>query len=248
MNQWGAEKRPFLFFIDYAGEKVFIEETQHVDPSELIYAFPGHNNQSESATVAPVKSFEWTVFPQPITQYAAAFQTVKQHILAGNSYLVNLTGATPVQTNLSLLQAFQQAKAPYKLWLKDQFVLFSPEIFVRMSDGFVRSYPMKGTIDAHLPDAQARIMNDEKEAAEHATIVDLIRNDLSQISEDVQVTRYRYIDEIQTHRGALLQVSSEISGRLPGNWQASLGDYFFRLLPAGSITGAPKKKTLAIIA
>ena len=116
-----------------------------------------------------------------------------------------------------------------------------------MSEGFVRSYPMKGTIDAHLPDAQTRIMNDEKEAAEHATIVDLIRNDLSQISEDVQVTRYRYIDEIQTHRGALLQVSSEISGRLPDNWQALLGDYFFRLLPAGSITGAPKKKTLEII-
>ena len=62
------------------------------------------------------------------------------------------------------------------------------------------------------------------------------------------VTRYRYIDELPTHQGALLQVSSEIRGRLAGGWQAEVGDLFFRLLPAGSITGAPKKKTMEIIA
>ena len=45
-----------------------------------------------------------------------------------------------------------------------------------------------------------------------------------------------------------MQVSSEIRGRLAGGWQAEVGDLFFRLLPAGSITGAPKKKTMEIIA
>ena len=113
---------------------------------------------------------------------------------------------------------------------------------MRIENGFIYSYPMKGTIDASLPDARERILADRKEEAEHATIVDLIRNDLSQVASEVTVSRYRYIDELQTNRGRLLQVSSEIRGKLPENWKASLGDILFRLLPAGSITGAPKKK------
>ena len=59
---------------------------------------------------------------------------------------------------------------------------------------------MKGTIDATLPDAEQLLMQDAKEAAEHATIVDLIRNDLSMVSEHVEVTSYRYIDRLQTNK------------------------------------------------
>lgn len=56
---------------------------------------------------------------------------------------------------------------------------------------------MKGTIDATLPDAIQTLMSDGKEAAEHATIVDLIRNDLSIVAHHVRVERYRYIDVLQ---------------------------------------------------
>ena len=136
----------------------------------------------------------------------------------------------------------------YKLWMRDRFVVFSPEIFVRTRDGLIYSYPMKGTIAATLPDARRRILDDPKEAAEHATIVDLIRNDLSIVASEVCVPRYRYIDELRTHNGSLLQVSSEIRGRLPEGWNGHVGEILFSLLPAGSITGAPKKKTLEIIA
>ena len=52
---------------------------------------------------------------------------------------------------------------------------------------------MKGTIDASLPEAEQVLMGDKKEAAEHATIVDLIRNDLSRVAEHVSVDKYRYI-------------------------------------------------------
>ncbi len=62
---------------------------------------------------------------------------------------------------------------------------------------------MKGTIDASIPNAKQLILNDEKEAAEHATIVDLIRNDLSLVSENVEVTNYRYIDEVKTNDATL---------------------------------------------
>lgn len=60
---------------------------------------------------------------------------------------------------------------------------------------------MKGTIDATLPDAEKLLMDDPKETAEHATIVDLIRNDLSMVAEQVRVVRYRYCDRLETNKG-----------------------------------------------
>jgi para-aminobenzoate synthetase component 1 len=83
--------------------------------------------------------------------------------------------------------------------------------------------------------------------AEHFTIVDLIRNDLSQVANEVKVERFRYLDEIKTAGKNLLQVSSSIRGRLPVNYRSRLGEILFQLLPAGSVSGAPKKKTLEII-
>jgi len=106
---------------------------------------------------------------------------------------------------------------------------------------------MKGTMDATLPDAENQLLNNEKELAEHYTIVDLIRNDLSMVSKNVKVERFRYIEHIKTNRNELLQMSSEISGELPLNYYETLGDLIFKLLPAGSISGAPKKKTVEII-
>ena len=106
---------------------------------------------------------------------------------------------------------------------------------------------MKGTIDATLPDAERLLLNNEKELAEHFTIVDLIRNDLSMVAKNVKVDRFRYIDHIKTHRHELLQMSSEISGELPENYHERIGDILFEVLPAGSVSGAPKKKTVEII-
>lgn len=171
---------------------------------------------------------------------------MKRNLLGGNSYLTNLTCKVPLRTNLTLKDVFLHAHALYKLWLKDRFVCFSPEIFVRMEEGRIKSFPMKGTIDAALPHAESILLDDAKEAAEHATIVDLIRNDISMVSEHVTVTSYRYIDRLQTNKGAILQTSSEICGTLPDDYTERLGDILFRLLPAGSITGAPKPRTMQI--
>lgn len=106
---------------------------------------------------------------------------------------------------------------------------------------------MKGTIDANIKDAKSIILNDIKEMAEHTMIVDLLRNDLSMVSKNVKVNRFRYIDKIKAGNKELFQVSSEIEGELSENWQNRLGDIIISLLPAGSISGTPKKKTLEII-
>ncbi len=127
-----------------------------------------------------------------------------------------------------------------------EFVCFSPEPFVCVEGNRIATFPMKGTLPAE-PGARARLLADPKEEAEHYTIVDLLRNDLSQVARRVRVERFRYLEEVTTHRGPLLQASSELAGDLPQNWPDTLGDWLFRLLPAGSVSGAPKQKTVEII-
>lgn len=248
MDRWGAAGKAFLFIIDYKQERCLVERQESIDPECLLYDLEGWSNVEGITLDKPTERIEWEAAPVPEAVYAAAFRRVEEAIHAGNSYLVNLTCPTPIRTNLTLKELFIRSTARYKVWMKDCFVLFSPEIFVRIEGGRIASFPMKGTIDATLPDAARRILDDPKEAAEHATIVDLIRNDLSIVADQVKVDRYRYIDELQTHHGKLLQVSSEISGQLAEGWEGCLGKILFSLLPAGSITGAPKRKTMQIIA
>ena len=62
------------------------------------------------------------------------------------------------------------------------------------------TYPMKGTINASLPDAENQLLTNEKEQREHYTIVDLMRNDLSMVAENIQVKKFRYIDRIKTQK------------------------------------------------
>jgi para-aminobenzoate synthetase component 1 len=187
--------------------------------------------------------------PEPVSRdhYRKAFHYVRDQIHYGNSFLLNLTFPTRIRCNYGLQDIFLASKASFRLFLEDELVVFSPERFIRIDGHSIRSHPMKGTMDASIPGAHALLTSDEKEDAEHNTIVDLIRNDLSQVAKDVRVRRFKYIDKVRTHRGELLQMSSEITGRLGHGFQKKLGEILFRLLPAGSICGAPKQKTLEVI-
>lgn len=246
MNLYGKEQRPFFFMIDFLQQKPIVIPLDEIDPEEIQFELPGYTNrsgenfQTKKDVIISSKGYSESA-------YAAQFKKVVSEIKKGNSFLVNLTCETPVTLNKDLREIFKVAEAKYKLLYKDQFLVFSPETFVRIKNGLISSYPMKGTIDAAVSNAHETILNDHKEKAEHCTIVDLIRNDLSMVSENVQVARFRYIDELTTDSGKLLQVSSEITGKLPEGYDANIGDILFELLPAGSISGAPKKKTVEII-
>jgi para-aminobenzoate synthetase component 1 len=180
-------------------------------------------------------------------EYKSKFDLVKKRISFGDSYLTNLTVKTKIDLNQSLEELYFQTAAKYKMCWKNQFLVFSPETFVQIKEGEIFSFPMKGTIDASIPNAEGIILNDQKELAEHVTIVDLIRNDLSTVASEVKVTRFRYVETIKTNQKDLLQVSSEINGRLSKNYYSTIGSILISLLPAGSVSGAPKNKTLQII-
>lgn len=246
-NEYGRTNTPFLFIINYDQSNFIIEPLQSINSERILFNINNNTNTKDTINTDKPKAVYFSKNPISKTQYQASFKKVMLNIRQGNSYLTNLTCETPVNTNLSLKDIFTHSKANYKLLYKDEWVVFSPETFIKITDNKILSFPMKGTIDAAIPNAKELIINNSKEAAEHATIVDLIRNDLSKISTQVKVDRYRYIDSISTNQGDLLQVSSQISGELPLDFHTQLGNIFFSLLPAGSITGAPKEKTLDII-
>lgn len=246
MNLWGKERKPFLFIIDYEMKKCLVQSPEEAKQNDIVYNFNGIRNYTENDKLPQSINLKKTLIPFSI--YEKAFNEVLAHLHRGNSYLVNLTFETPIEIDKSLEQIFQGAVAKYRLRFKKKFVVFSPETFIKTDGNIIYTYPMKGTIDATVPNANTLLLSNKKELAEHATIVDLLRNDLSRIATNIKVDRFRYIDKIKSNQKSLLQVSSQISGILPDNFRETIGSIVFDMLPAGSITGAPKPKTLEIIA
>ncbi|MGB3464182.1 MAG: aminodeoxychorismate synthase component I, partial [Cyclobacteriaceae bacterium] len=247
MNRYGTDKTPFLFLISFDQSRSVVLPTDKIDASEIKYRIGDYTNAPSDSGNRQAPFYTFDRHPVSYKHFKTAFDQVIDHISYGNSFLTNLTFETPLTIDLSLSDIFDFSRARYKVWLKDSFCCFSPEIFIRVEGDEISSYPMKGTIEADLPDAEKIILGDKKEQAEHVTIVDLIRNDLSIVADKVAVPKFRYIEKLRTNKNDLLQVSSKISGKLHTRYVDNIGDLIFKLLPAGSISGAPKPQTIAII-
>jgi len=241
MNEWGGEGKPFFFLFDFDLQKPVVLSLDETTMAGIQYSMSGNPCVKSDVSVSLAHD------GYSLSSYTLQFQKVVDHIRAGDSFLVNLTCQTPVKLKLPFDQLYTIVRAKYKLLYKNQFLVFSPETFVQIQDGIISSYPMKGTLDASIPNAYQLLLDNLKEKAEHSTIVDLIRNDLSMVATDVTVKRFRYIEEISAGKARLLQASSEITGQLPADYPFKIGDILLALLPAGSVTGAPKKRTVEII-
>lgn len=253
MNALGAAATPFLFAIDYELKEAIIIPNPE-QQSEVLYAVRGATNAMSlvgkgRASQCVTKGASMDSFPLSYQEYQRRFEVIRSALVRGDSFLANLTVATPVEPSLSFEEIFHHARAPYKLYVPGRFVCFSPECFITLD--FERreivTRPMKGTVDAAIPDAERKILEDYKERCEHYTIVDLLRSDLARVATDISVERFRYIDRVETTKGALLQVSSLIVGRIANDTKCHIGDIFRHMLPAGSICGAPKQATLEVI-
>ena len=249
LNEWGRQRAPFLFIVDFEMQKPLAFKISEIDEKEILFDINGITNNKTKQELSGKDELIFLVdySSNSFDEYQLKFDLVKHHLNQGDSFLTNLTVKTKIETNKTLRELFFLSEARYKLWYREEFLVYSPEIFIQIRDQRIFSYPMKGTIDAAIPNAKEIILTDEKELAEHVTIVDLIRNDLSIVAEAVRVTKFRYIEEVKTNAKNLLQVSSEIQGNLKPNYCEAIGSLLFSLLPAGSISGAPKKKTLEII-
>ncbi|MBN2806025.1 MAG: aminodeoxychorismate synthase component I [Prolixibacteraceae bacterium] len=246
MNAAGAKRQAFFFIMNFKGDECQVFGPEEAASQNIFFNFEGnHANYPLSDDLD--ENVVIQANPIDFEQYQQAFSLVQKHLNRGNAYLVNLTFPTPVKSSHALKAIFHSAKARYRIYYQNRFVVFSPETFVKIANNTIETFPMKGTIDADLPDAEKILMNNLKEQAEHATIVDLLRNDLSRVARHVQVEKFRYIEKITSPNRNLLQVSSKITGKLSEGFESRLGEILYALVPAGSISGAPKAKTLEII-
>lgn len=249
MNRSGAERQPFFFALDYEkSEGIFVANPLEAETSlgGLCFKIGAYQVCSDSRDSARPRIE--TLHAESVERYHRRFDIIRRGIEHGDSFLANLTLRSPIElSSNSLLSLYNHTEARYKVLIPSRCVCFSPESFVRIASDEIATYPMKGTIDANLPDAEARLLGDYKEHCEHCTIVDLMRNDLSRVALQVRVKRFKYLDRLQTSRGDILQMSSEIVGRIEEDWHAQVGSIIDSLLPAGSISGAPKERTIELI-
>jgi para-aminobenzoate synthetase component 1 len=240
LNKNGSLNEPFFFMISYDLSRYEIYKLNEL-PNDIKFEL------SKNSNFKTLEKISLSKFPVDYSTYKKAFNSIQNHIKEGNSYLLNLTFKTKIDTSLSLDEIYKKAQALFKLKYKNEFVCFSPEKFVEIKKDKIYTYPMKGTIDAKVPNAQVKILKNIKEMAEHTMVVDLLRNDLSIVSSKVRVDKFRYCEKINAGEKELLQISSKISGELKKDWNKEIGDILTSLLPAGSITGTPKKKTVQIL-
>jgi para-aminobenzoate synthetase component 1 len=209
LNHYGETRTPFFFCISF---DLSSWEVVPINDIENDIFFSINSEKSTHNSINLEKEFV------PYTIYEKQFNKVIENIKKGNTYLLNLTTQTQIKNKLNLEKIYKDSNAKYKLYYKNKFVSFSPETFIKISNNKIKTYPMKGTIDASIPNAKEKILNNKKELAEHIMIVDLLRNDLNMVSQNVRLEKFRYIDEISAGKKKLLQVSSKIVGDLDNTW------------------------------
>ncbi|WP_390627927.1 aminodeoxychorismate synthase component I [Bacillus litorisediminis] len=191
-----------------------------------------------------------------IDEYHQAIASIKQSIESGDTYQTNYTIRLHSQFEGDALSLFQKMKKAQSsnycafIHTGDHTILSaSPELFFHLEGNKITTRPMKGTIkrgksfEEDLANA-SWLYHSEKNRAENVMIVDLLRNDLGMIAEpgSVNVTK---LFEIETYP-TVHQMTSTITANIPSHTQ--MVDIFKALFPCGSITGAPKIKTMDIIA
>ncbi|RDU73661.1 anthranilate synthase component I family protein [Helicobacter aurati] len=169
---------------------------------------------------------------------------------------------TNIHSDLRLFQSLcSKQNAPYKAFFHNEFLTllsFSPELFFSIKRRHITTQPMKGTIQRGTKKdskhsfrinkksdkkLKKQLQQDSKNRSENVMIVDLLRNDLSRIN-NIKKVKVKKLFAIHSYT-TLHQMISTIQAKLPRSFQ--LLDIFLSLFPCGSITGAPKLKTLEII-
>ncbi|MEA3490446.1 MAG: aminodeoxychorismate synthase component I [Campylobacterota bacterium] len=243
INTLGEAREPFLFLLSYDKQKIFAKPLNELG-SDIFYKIGSMRNYPVSEQTLP---YHFSKSPISLSRYQERLEKILEEIRSGNTYLLNLTFKTEIKTDLTLKEIFTYAQAKFKLYFRGEFICFSPERFVEIEDDLISTYPMKGTIEASLPNASETILSNPKEMAEHVMIVDLMRNDLGIVGDGVKVEDFRYVEQIKAGEKELLQISSKITAKLPKEWRDTIGDTLDQLTPAGSITGTPKRRTIEII-
>jgi para-aminobenzoate synthetase / 4-amino-4-deoxychorismate lyase len=195
---------------------------------------------------------DWSV-SLPRDEYKSRYQSIREKISQGETYQINLTFDLKARfggDSFTLFQKlYQNQPTPHSVFLQTdthEFLSVSPELFFRLDDNIIASQPMKGTAPRGKDPSEDKrlarhLSENEKDRAENIMIVDLLRNDLGKICEPGTV-RVDKVFQVEKHP-TVWQMTSRVEGRT----NAGLVEIFDALFPCGSVTGAPKVRSMQII-
>ena len=182
-------------------------------------------------------------------QFTTDIEAIQEYIRGGDCYQINHTYRISGKTYgaplalYSRLRDRQPGRFGAYIEHEDRLLLSqSPEMFIARNGDTLKAMPMKGTASA-LSAVATTLSGDPKNQAENVMIVDLLRNDLSRISLPGSVS-VPNLFEVARH-GDVLQMTSTVQGQIKPD--TSLFDIFKAVFPCGSVTGAPKKRSMEII-
>jgi para-aminobenzoate synthetase/4-amino-4-deoxychorismate lyase len=233
-----------------AASKVFLFACCDLLNQEQVTAWLAGQTQSQVAGIADLRS------SLAHDEFSEAIAKVQDYIAAGDTYQVNYTYRLHFQTYGSAVALYQRLRqrqpVPYGALIclpdGEAVLSLSPELFVRHQQGRLLARPMKGTaaatgIDLNDERIADELANDSKNRAENLMIVDLLRNDLGRIAVTGSVSVPRLF-EVKRF-SSVLQMTSTVEASLQP--ELNLTDIMAALFPCGSITGAPKHRTMEII-
>jgi para-aminobenzoate synthetase/4-amino-4-deoxychorismate lyase len=239
---------PLAWFGVYNHPSIFVHEKEDKESDSPSFIADAFRNISSRPTIPAAL----TVSEE---DFCATVHRIKEYIQAGDTYQVNLTDRVNAEFDTSSDEIFadlsRRQSVSYSAFLNvsgHQILSLSPELFFRVNAGNIVTRPMKGTMPRGLDSvediaAALRLQNDEKNRAEHVMIVDLLRNDLGRICTmgSIRVEDLFSVEKYKT----LFQMTSTVSGTLRD--EISYYDIFKSMFPSGSVTGAPKIRTMQII-
>lgn len=262
VEDWQKKGFYAVGYVSYEAAPAFEEKLQvHKAPllSEYLIYFTIHDRADEALFPLAYDEVEMPAQWQSLTteqEYEKAIRTIHHHIRQGDTYQVNYTVQLGAQLNPQDSWAIYnrlvvEQNAAYNAYIEhdNQAVLsISPELFFEEHRGELTTRPMKGTTNRGLTVAadleQADwLRQDPKNRAENMMIVDLLRNDMNRISE-IGSERVEQLCQVEQY-STVWQMTSTIKSQLRP--EIGLGEIFDALFPCGSITGAPKISTMAII-
>jgi len=249
-------------FVSYEAASAINPELPAADSGDLPLVWFGifRKRRSVNAEELPESNGDCLISPPELEisrkSYVAGVEAIRGAIAAGETYQVNFTtrqrfGVSGGQFGL-YRRICRNQRAPFCAWLdigSHRILSASPELFFSLRDGLLTMKPMKGTAPRKPLPRDDRLQREllatsVKERAENLMIVDLVRNDLSRIAEtgSVKVTSLFDIETYPT----VHQMTSTVTARIRP--KTSFIDIFRSLFPCGSVTGAPKRRTMEIIA
>lgn len=182
-------------------------------------------------------------------QFSQDISTIHEYIRSGDCYQINhtyrITGDTYGEPLALYKRLRERQPGRFGAYIEDgeNYILSqSPELFIQRNGDTLTAMPMKGTANA-LSDSATQLCNDSKNQAENVMIVDLLRNDLSRLALPGMV-KVPHLFEVARH-GDVLQMTSTVQAQAKPNIQ--LLDVLNAVFPCGSVTGAPKKRSMEII-